>query len=36
MTPEDWQREDVLAVCEGCKRFGRSRFAMDQVARDGN
>lgn len=22
MTPEDWQREEVLAVCKGCKRFG--------------
>ena len=22
MTPEDWQREDVRAVCEGCLNFG--------------
>lgn len=22
MSPEDWEREDVKSICEGCKRFG--------------
>lgn len=36
MTPEDWQRDYVLAVCKGCRRFGKcSAVLVASMVMDG-